>query len=138
MDDMSQYEQIYAVESAEHLQSMNMALLSLEKDPENSETINTMFRSAHTLKGMSATMGYSKIAELTHEMENLMDRVRNNEIKIEDAAIDALFEGLDALEKMIENPADTSQYDISPLLEKISSLSKKGGQEKSPRKNILK
>jgi chemotaxis protein histidine kinase CheA len=83
MDDMSEYKEMYAVESAEHLESMNEALLSLENDPNNSETINVMFRAAHTLKGMSATMGYSNIKELTHNMENLMDRVRKNEERFE-------------------------------------------------------
>jgi two-component system chemotaxis sensor kinase CheA len=123
MDDMSEYKEMYAVEAAEHLQSMNEALLNLEKDPENSETINVMFRAAHTLKGMSATMGYTNIKELTHEMENLMDSVRKNKMKLDPAAIDILFEGLDALEKMAETPEDCSQFDISGLIWKISSLS---------------
>lgn len=125
MDDMSEYKQMYAVEAEEHLQSMNEALLNLEKDPENSETINIMFRAAHTLKGMSATMGYSRISDLTHHMENLMDRVRKNEIKLDAEAIDILFECLDALEKMAENPESSSEFDISILLEKISVLAKK-------------
>ena len=138
MDDMSEYKEMYAVEAAEHLQSMNEALLNLEKDPENSETINVMFRAAHTLKGMSATMGYTNIKELTHEMENLMDSVRKNEIKLDSAAIDILFEGLDTLEKMVENPENCSQFDISALIRKISLLSKREtgaeatGQVKTP------
>ncbi|MCZ7382117.1 MAG: chemotaxis protein CheA [Candidatus Methanoperedens sp.] len=122
MDDMSEYKEMYAVEAAEHLQSMNEALLNLEKDPENSETINVMFRAAHTLKGMSATMGYTNIKELTHEMENLMDSVRKNEVKLDSAAIDILFEGLDKLEKMTETPENCSQFDISGLIRKISLL----------------
>lgn len=125
MDDMSEYKEMYAVESAEHLQSMNEALLSLEKEPENSETINVMFRAAHTLKGMSATMGYTNIKELTHNMENLMDRVRKNEVKLDPTLIDILFECLDALEKMVETPEQSSEFDISTLLEKISSSSVK-------------
>lgn len=138
MDDMSEYKEMYAVEAAEHLQSMNEALLKLEKDPENSETINVMFRAAHTLKGMSATMGYTNIKELTHEMENLMDMVRKNEIKLDSAAIDILFEGLDTLEKMVENPENCSQFDISALIGKLSLLSKtetrveETGQVKTP------
>ena len=126
MDDMSEYKELYAEESSEHLQSMNDALLSLENEPENSEHINVMFRSAHTLKGMSATMGYTNIAELTHAMENLMDRVRSNEIKLDNNTIDILFEGLDTLEKMAEEPEDHSKFDITSLLE---SLSSKANQE---------
>ncbi len=138
MDDMSEYKEMYAVEAAEHLQSMNEALLNLEKDPENSETINVMFRAAHTLKGMSATMGYTNIKELTHEMENLMDSVRKNEMKLDSAAIDILFEGLDTLEKMAETPENCSRFDISALIGKISLLSKREtgaeatGQVKTP------
>jgi two-component system chemotaxis sensor kinase CheA len=120
MDDMSEYKEMFAVESAEHLQSMNEALLSLEKDPKNSETINVMFRAAHTLKGMSATMGYSNIKELTHNMENLMDRVRKNELVLDPSSIDVLFECLDALEKMVENPEKSSEFDVSALIAKIS------------------
>jgi len=122
MDDMSEYKEMYAVESAEHLQSMNEALLSLEKYPKNSETINVIFRAAHTLKGMSATMGYSNIKELTHNMENLMDRVRNNEITLDSSSIDVLFECLDALEKMVEDPEKSSEFDVSALIPKISII----------------
>ncbi len=133
MNDMSEYKEMYAVEAAEHLQSMNDALLSLEKNPKNSETINVMFRAAHTLKGMSATMGYSNIAELTHDMENLMDRVRKNEMVLDTAAIDMLFEVLDALEKMVEVPENSSQFDISVLVDKMAQLSK-GAVAGSPAK----
>ena len=125
MDDMSEYKEMYAVESAEHLQSMNEALLSLEKEPQNPETINVMFRAAHTLKGMSATMGFTNIKELTHNMENLMDRVRRNEVQLDPALIDIMFECLDSLEEMVETPENSSEYDISPLLEKIRSYSGK-------------
>ena len=134
MDDMSEYKEMYTVEAAEHLQSMNEALLSLEKDASNSETINVMFRAAHTLKGMSATMGYTNIAELTHELENLMDRVRKNEIKLDTRAIDVLFEGLDSLEKMVENPETSLQFDISKLVRNITMLSKKETIEATPEK----
>ncbi len=129
MEDMSEYKKMYADESAEHLQSMNDALLCLEKDPQNSETINVMFRAAHTLKGMSATMGYNNIAELTHKMENLMDRVRRNEIKLDSRAIDVLFEGLDMLETMVESPENSAQCDISHLVEKILLITKVGEEE---------
>ncbi|NJD53752.1 MAG: chemotaxis protein CheA [Candidatus Methanoperedens sp.] len=120
MDDMDEYKEMFAVESEEHLQSMNDALLSLEKDPANSETINVMFRAAHTLKGMSATMGYVNIKELTHNMENLMDRVRKNEIELDSSAIDVLFECLDTLEKMVETPEKSSEIDIASLVDKLS------------------
>jgi two-component system chemotaxis sensor kinase CheA len=119
MDDMVEYKEMYAVESVEHLQAMNDALLCLEKDPQNGEKINVLFRAAHTLKGMSATMGYTNISELTHKMENLMDRIRKNEMKLDPEAIDVLFESFDMLEKMVEEPEDSGQFDISPLVQKL-------------------
>jgi len=70
MDDMVEYKEMYAVESAEHLQAMSDALLCLEMTRKTTKQINVLFRAAHTLKGMSATMGYANIAELTHKMEN--------------------------------------------------------------------
>ncbi len=127
MNDMSEYKEIYAVEAAEHLQSMNDALLSLEKDPKNIETINIMFRAAHTLKGMSATMGYSSIAELTHDMENLMDKIRRNETMLDATGINLLFEILDTLEKMVEAAENSSQYNISSLIDRLSLLSNREG-----------
>ncbi|MBU4223033.1 MAG: chemotaxis protein CheA [Euryarchaeota archaeon] len=125
MDDMVEYKEMYAVESAEHLRTMNDALLSLEKDQQNGETINVLFRAAHTLKGMSATMGYTNIAELTHKMENLMDRIRKNEMKVNPEAIDVLFESFDMLEKMVEAPEDSAQCDISPLVQKLENAIKR-------------
>jgi len=132
MDDISQYKEIFAEESSEHLQSMNEALLALEKEPENSEHINVMFRAAHTLKGMSATMGYTNIAELTHVMENLMDRVRSNEVKLDTCMIDVLFEGLDTLEKMVEEPEKHSEFDITSLLGNLSSQENQDSVDDAP------
>ncbi|MBU3967715.1 MAG: chemotaxis protein CheW [Euryarchaeota archaeon] len=142
MDDMSEYQKLYAIESAEHLQSMNSALLCLEKDTHDDETINVMFRAAHTLKGMSATMGYINISELTHKMENLMDRVRKKEMNLDADAIDILFECLDTLEIMVETPENSTQCDISKLIANLLSITNKGGcsgstqkQPEAPQKN---
>ena len=101
--DMSEYKDIFKAESEEHLQQLNESLLGLEQNPLEIEYINTMFRSAHTLKGMSATMGFSTIAELTHEMENLMDMVRKCQVTVSNSLIDILFECLDTLEALVES-----------------------------------
>ncbi len=127
MDDMSEYQKLYAIESAEHLQTMNSALLCLEKDTHDDETINKMFRAAHTLKGMSATMGYINISELTHKMENLMDRVRKKEMNLDPDAIDVLFECLDTLEIMVETPENSAQCDISRLIANLLAITNKSG-----------
>jgi two-component system chemotaxis sensor kinase CheA len=133
MDDMVEYKEMYAVESAEHLQAMSDALLCLEKDPKNKETINVLFRAAHTLKGMSATMGYTNIAELTHKMENLMDRIRKNEMQLDHEAIDVLFESSDILEKMVEAPEESAQCDISNMIHKLGLLTNRDGD--GPKEN---
>ena len=76
--DMNQYMEMFLEESREHLDSLDDGLMTLEKDPSELSILNDIFRNAHTLKGMSATMGYTKIAELTHDMENLLDALRRS------------------------------------------------------------
>ncbi|WP_406656709.1 chemotaxis protein CheW [Methanolobus sp. ZRKC2] len=113
--DMSEYKDIFKAESEEHLQQLNESLLGLEQNPKEMEFINTMFRSAHTLKGMSATMGFGTIAELTHEMENLMDMVRKCQVAVNDSLIDILFECLDTLEALVESVDSEEEVNISHL-----------------------
>ncbi|WP_342305769.1 chemotaxis protein CheA [Methanolobus sp. ZRKC5] len=112
---MSEYKEIFKTESEEHLQQLNDSLLGLEKNPTDLEYINTMFRSAHTLKGMSATMGFNTIAELTHEMENLMDMVRKSQVAVSNGLIDILFECLDTLEALVETVDNGGEVDITSL-----------------------
>lgn len=100
--DVSQYLDIFIDETKEHLQNLNEQLLVLEREPENQETINEIFRSAHSLKGMAGTMGYKKMQNLTHNMENLFSEIRNGKMKVTDRLIDVLFQGLDALEKYMD------------------------------------
>ncbi|WP_407357048.1 chemotaxis protein CheA [Methanolobus sp. WCC5] len=118
--DMSEYKEIFKAESEEHLQQLNDSLLGLEQNPGDLEYINTMFRSAHTLKGMSATMGFSTIAELTHEMENLMDMVRKSQVEVSNGLIDVLFECLDTLEALVENVDSGAEVDINSLRTNLS------------------
>lgn len=113
--DMSEYKEIFKAESEEHLQQLNDSLLGLEQNPNDLEYINTMFRSAHTLKGMSATMGFNTISELTHEMENLMDMVRKSQVDVSNGLIDILFECLDTLEALVETVDGGTEIDITHL-----------------------
>jgi len=99
--DMSQYLNLFIEEANEHLQTMNEVLLELEKNTDNISLINELFRVAHTLKGMSGTMGYTNMADLTHEMENVLDGIRNSRIGISENIIDILFECFDALDEII-------------------------------------
>jgi two-component system chemotaxis sensor kinase CheA len=125
--DMSEYKQVFQAESDEHLQQLNDSLLKLEQNHEDLEQINIMFRSAHTLKGMASTMGFSSIAELTHEMENLMDGIRNKQIKLDDSIIDILFECLDTIESLVETIDSEDDIDISHLKNNLNSIIENGG-----------
>ena len=129
MADNNQYMDMFLDESHEHLQSLNDGLLGLEDNAEDLTVLNEIFRNAHTLKGMSATMGYNKIAELTHEMEDVLDMLRKEQIKVSEDIIDTLFKCVDSLEQMINNvgngdPEDL--IDVSDLVAKLSSISKPG------------
>ncbi len=97
----NQYLDMFIDESKEHLQAMNDNLLKLENNPENIAIVNEIFRSAHTLKGMSATMGYEDLASLTHIMENVLDGIRNNKIVVTSEILDVVFDAVDDLEAMV-------------------------------------
>ena len=106
--DMTQYLQIFIEESNEHVQSLNQSLLQLEKDPEDKDVLNEIFRVAHTIKGMAGTMGFTKMTKLTHDMENVLQAIRNNEINVTSDLVDVLFKCLDALENYVSTIVATS------------------------------
>lgn len=93
--DVSQYLEIFIDESNEHLQNLSDGIMILEKEPDNSDTINEIFRAAHSLKGMAGTMGYKRMQNLTHDMENVFSEVRNGNIKVDSRMVDVLFQCLD-------------------------------------------
>lgn len=101
--DLSNYLEIFIEESKDHLQAMNQELLKLEVEPENITIINEIFRSAHTLKGMAGSMGYEDLASLTHEMENVLDLLRNSKLSITSEIMDVIFQCVDAIEKMVDS-----------------------------------
>ena len=106
--DVSQYLDIFLDEAGEHLQSLSDQIMILEQEPENEDTINEIFRAAHSLKGMAGTMGYKNMQNLTHDMENVFSEVRNGNIKIKSDMIDVLFQCLDALEAYTNNIRESS------------------------------
>lgn len=122
----NQYMEMFLEESREHLQTLNECLLELEHSPEDLSVLNEIFRSAHTIKGMSATMGFTEIAELTHEMENVLDLLRKEQLKANEDIVDTIFKCVDALEQMIENVAngDDSSMDVSELVKKLVAIAK--------------
>ncbi len=101
--DVSQYLSVFLDEAKEHIQSLNDNIMILEQDPENEDCINEIFRSAHSMKGMAGTMGYTRMQNLTHDMEDVFSDVRGGKIKIKSADIDVLLQCLDAIQEYVDN-----------------------------------
>ena len=120
--DTSQYLEIFLDETKEHLQNLNTQILELEQEPENMDTINEIFRAAHSLKGMAGTMGYKRMQNLTHDMENVFSEVRNGTIKVQPEMIDILFNCLDALEEYLANIQQTTEEGTNDNEELIKAL----------------
>lgn len=127
--EMSQYLEVFIEESKENLQSCNEQLLELEKNPENLSIVNEIFRAAHTLKGMSATMGYEDLANLTHKMENVLDGIRNEKIYVSPEVLDVVFKSVDDLEAMvlsISNGGD-GKRDVTEVVALLNAIEKGEG-----------
>ncbi|WP_284639080.1 chemotaxis protein CheA [Paenibacillus silviterrae] len=122
--EMNQYLSMFIDESREHLQAINDNLLSLETNSEDVSIVHNIFRSAHTLKGMSATMGFEDIASLTHEMENVLDLVRNLKLKMDAFIFDCIFKSLDSLETMVEDiiQGGTGKADVTGIVAALKSI----------------
>ncbi len=123
--DVNQYLEIFLDETKEHLQNLNTQILELESDPEGEDTVNEIFRAAHSLKGMAGTMGYKRMQNLTHDMENVFSEVRNGNIKVQPKLIDVLFQCLDALEEYtdnIQNNADEGTNDNEALIRQLNDI----------------
>ena len=132
--DLARYAELFLTESREHLSAINHLLLELERAPTASEPVTAIFRAVHTIKGMSATMGYAAVAELSHELETLLDRVRQGRVRVTPALLDACFAAADALERAIEEGAQggsgAGETDVEPLVARLRSLG--GGAGDAP------
>lgn len=122
--DMNQYLSMFIDESNDHLQSLNDNMLQLEGNPEDLGIVQVIFRSAHTLKGMAATMGFEDLASLTHKMENVLDLVRNEKLKMQDYIFDTLFKSLDALESMVQDitSGGEGKADVSAIVASLQAI----------------
>ncbi|PAD70783.1 chemotaxis protein CheA [Bacillus sp. 7586-K] len=122
--ELNQYLEVFIEESKEHLQACNEKLLELEKNPNDLSIVNEIFRSAHTLKGMSATMGYEDLANLTHQMENVLDAIRNEKLTVTSAVFDAVFAAVDDLEEMVFSIAEggDGKKDVSAVLTMLKNI----------------
>ncbi len=131
--DVNQYLGIFLDETREHLENLNTQILNLEQSPEDADTINEIFRAAHSLKGMAGTMGYKRMQALTHDMENVFSEIRNGTIKANSNLIDILFQCLDALEEYtnsIQETSDEGTNENKPLIDQLNAFlnGKKDGQ----------
>ena len=127
--DVSQYLEIFIDETREHLQSLNEQILVLEREPENVDTINEIFRAAHSLKGMAGTMGYKRMQRLTHDMENVFSEIRNGKMKASPKLVDVLFKGLDALEQYLDviiNSGDEGTEDNEDIINTLNEILQEG------------
>lgn len=127
--DVSQYLEIFIDETKEHLQSLNEHILILEKEPDNEDTINEIFRAAHSLKGMAGTMGYTRMQRLTHDMENVFSEIRSGNMKVSDKLVDVLFQGLDALESYLANIQETANEgtdDHEDIIKELNEILEEG------------
>jgi two-component system chemotaxis sensor kinase CheA len=122
--DTSEYMPMFLAETREHLEQLNLAIVKLEEDPKDRPTIEEIFRIAHSLKGMSATMGFASIAELTHHMEDVFELLRQRSSGLPSEAIDTVFACLDALSAAAESiEADGQEaLDPAPLVDRLRSL----------------
>jgi two-component system chemotaxis sensor kinase CheA len=136
--EMNQYLSIFIEEANDHLQALNENILKLEQQPEDISIVQIIFRSAHTLKGMSATMGYEDLASLTHEMENVLDLVRNNKLSMNGHIFDTLFKCIDALEGMVQDVINggMGKGEVTELVERLKGIVKgddgKGNGNRTP------
>ena len=124
MDMNQQYLEMFIEESKENIQNCNQQLLELEKNPADLNIVNEIFRSAHTLKGMAATMGYEDIANLTHKMENILDLLRNNKLIVTAEVLDVIFDATEYLEEMVFDIAGggNGKKDVTNVVKKLLAL----------------
>ncbi len=123
--DVSQYLEIFIDETKEHLQNLSQQLMVLEEEPENADTINEIFRAAHSLKGMAGTMGYKRMQSMTHIMENVLSEIRNGKMKVNAELVDVLFQCLDALEAYLDNITQTQDEgteDNEPIIARLNDF----------------
>ena len=100
--DLSQFHQAFFAESVEHLEEMERRLLELNVDDPDPEDLNAIFRAAHSIKGNSGTFGFTTIAETTHVLENLLDRIRKRDLAITPGMIDLFLEAKDVLGRLVD------------------------------------
>ncbi len=130
--DTSEYMPMFLAESREHLQELNLAVVHIEESPDDRATVDEIFRIAHSLKGMSATMGFARIAELTHQMEEVLELLRQRSGGLSREAIDTLLACLDALSAAVDTIEASGQETLDPalLIERLRQLVRSSGPDR--------
>lgn len=134
LDENEKYRELFFEEADEHLENLNDGVLELENDPESEETIDSIFRSAHTLKGMAATMGYETMAKLTHRMENVFQLFKSKTVEVNSDSISLIFDCLDSLSEIIESlrsETDFEDEEIISLMNRLEEIENKEKDESS-------
>lgn len=126
--DTSQYMSMFLEESMDNLQTLNESLLELEQNPNDVDKLNEIFRVAHTIKGMAATMGFSNMSELTHKMEDVLSKFREGELNVTAQVVTVLFKCLDTLELMVDNisEGDEEGIEVDDIVESLESIKNSG------------
>jgi len=127
--DLSQYLEIFIDETKEHLQTLNDQVLILEAEPDNIDTVNEIFRAAHSLKGMAGTMGFKRMQRLTHDMENVFSEVRNGKMSVTPDLVDTVFKCLDAVEEYLScivESSDEGENDNEDVIEALNACLEAG------------
>src|SRR5215212_9637795 len=130
---------MFLAEGREHLQELNLAVVRIEETPDDRETVDEIFRIAHSLKGMSATMGFAGMAALTHEMENVFELLRQRKGGLQRAEIDVLLECLDALEAAVDAIDRTGAEAIAPeaLIRRLTTLVRDDADAAEPAEAVI-
>jgi len=126
--DSAQYAELFLTESREHVSAINHSLLALERGAGGDEPVGAIFRGVHTIKGMSATMGYTAVASLSHELETLLDQVRKGGRTVDARLMDLLFRAADLLERAIESAVSgVAAVDVSPMVAQLKAEASRSG-----------
>lgn len=139
--DTSQYLDIFIDETKEHIQTLSDQIMIIEKEPDDSDAIAEIFRSAHSLKGMAGTMGFKRMQRLTHDMEDVFSAVREGKMRVNASLVDILFKGLDAVQEYLDTIQETSDegdndnQDIIDELNKYLNGTAEGETESVPKES---
>lgn len=125
---------LFLEEADEHIQTLEEDLVKLEKEDHKTELLQSIFRASHTLKGSSATLGHQRMAQLTHAMENILDKLRKDQLELTTGVVDALFEGLDMLRVLKDEliTLEESDVDLADMVEKLGQVANAGPAPVAP------